>query len=440
MGKLNGKFKAFLIILCIACAAIFLVIFLGGKNGTGPDPVSVSQSGAEAVITADADVTGINDPSQLSVQDSEPDPAPVNEAVYLGIRDYGLDGINKDNIDNFIYLFEINGEEYEYRIPDGDPDYPIQNALKEGYHYDLTEEDGMVISVEEITKRTSLYDPPVAGVPGERTLTNYLETALMPVGTTLYVYGGGWDWQDEGSSIQTRTLGVSQDWVDFFNCHDVDYTYRDPDNDPSKADPATSYYPYGGFNEYYYAGLDCSGYIGWVLYNTFETADGLPGYVGSSTRIARTLSDYGFGEWTQDIRMPAPGNGYEMKPGDVMSINGHVWISLGTCDDGSVVILHSAPSRSRTGQPGGGVQISAVGYSGCEAYMLVDHYMSEYYPEWYERYAVYLCPPDLFFPFEGDYAGRFTWDITGDDEGLKDPDGLQDMDPEEVLFILFNEE
>ena len=29
------------------------------------------------------------------------------------------------------------------------------------------------------------------------------------------------------------------------------------------------------------------------------------------------------------------------KPGDIMSIKGHIWISLGTCDDGSVVIVNT---------------------------------------------------------------------------------------------------
>ena len=439
MDKLKGKFKAFPILVSIACAAILLVVLLVRSNNAGQEPGSAGPGEGDIVVSVDADVSDITEVMQTSGQgqDSAPDTEPESGAVYLGIKDYGLDEINKDNIENFVYLFEIDGEVFEYRVSDENPDYPIQNALKEGYYYYLTEEDGTIIDVEEIIEKTALYDSPVAGTPGERTLTNYLETALMPVGTTLYIYGGGWDWQDEGSSIQARTLGVSPDWITFFNDHDEDYTYRDPDNDPAKSDPTTSYYPYGRFNEYYYAGLDCSGYVGWVIYNTFETENGLDGYVGASTRFARRLSGYGFGDWTQNIRMPDGRNGYEMKPGDVMSINGHVWISLGTCDDGSVVIVHSTPSRSRTGQPGGGVQISAVGWSDkCEAYILADHYMSEYYPEWYERYPIYLCDPGVYFAINGEYAGRFTWDVEGGN-GLADPDGLQDMEPEEVLLTLF---
>lgn len=445
MDKLKGKLRALPILICIACASIFLIILLIGGKDPGQDPANVSLNEAEVTVSAEAGVTEISDPLPSSGQEPGQDQEPVCEAVYLGIKDYGLDAINKDNIEDFVYLFGIDDEVYEYRLWNGDPDesghlsYPVQNALKEGYHYYIDEDEGTVTGVAEIIENTASYHPPVMGTPGERTLTNYLETALMPVGTTLYIYGGGWDWQDEGSSIQTRTLGVSPDWIRFFEDHDTDYTYRAADDDP-KTEIASDYYPYGGFNEYYYAGLDCSGYVGWVLYNTFETENGHDGYVGSSTLFAQRLSEYGFGEWTQDIRMPGAGNGYEMKPGDVMSVNGHVWISLGTCDDGSVVIVQSAPSRSRTGQPGGGVQISAVGESyNCEAYILADRYMSEYYPGWYERYKTYLCDPDLFFSFEGADAGRFTWDVTEAGEGLSDPDGLQGMDPEEVLSILFNE-
>ena len=65
-----------------------------------------------------------------------------------------------------------------------------------------------------------------------------------------------------------------------------------------------------------------------------ETESGKEGYVGSSTKCARRLSELGLGEWTQDIGMPDTSNYYQMKPGDIMSINGHVWISLGTCEDG----------------------------------------------------------------------------------------------------------
>lgn len=371
----------------------------------------------------------------------------MKDAIYLGVKDYGKEETNKDNKENFLYRFEVEGEEVTFPIDngtkdeEGNYDYPIQNRLKEGYHYIISVQDGEVTAAEEIAEEMYLFEPVTSGTPGEHTVKNFLKTALMPVGTTLYIYGGGWDWQDVGSAVQTRTLGVASDWVRFFESQDENFTYKEEDGDEAKADPQHSYYPYGEYNEYYYAGLDCSGFVGWAVYNTIETQDGEEGYVSGATGMAKKLSERGLGEWTQDIKAPDGSNGYEMKPGDIMSLNGHVWISLGTCEDGSVVILHSTPSNSRTGQPGAGVQISAVGTDeNCQAYALADEYMSKYYPEWYERYPVCLKDPDTYFAFEGEDAGRFTWSTGIGEDGFEDPDGMQDMKPEEALKVLFEEE
>ena len=353
-------------------------------------------------------------------------------ATYLGVENYGAEETNKDNKPKFRYRFKIGDEEVILSVNngiadgDGNFNYPIQNTLKENYSYNLKIDGDTVISAEEAEQNVPQFSPVVTGTPGEKTLLNFLKTAMEPVGTTLYIYGGGWDWQDVGSSVQARTIGVSPDWVRFFNEQDENYTYKEKDGDKANADPKTSYYPYGEYNEYYYAGLDCSGYVGWVLYNTFETEDMKYGYVMGSTSTAKKLAARGFGEWTQEIS--------EMKPGEMMSMNGHIWISLGTCSDGSTLILHSTPSRSRTNQPGGGVQISAIGKSDtCEAYKLADEYMSKYYPEWYRRYPISLCDPDVYFTFTGENAGKFTWSY----DVLSDSENVKNMTPDEVLKAIF---
>lgn len=324
---------------------------------------------------------------------------------------------------------------------EGEYTYPIQNLLKEGYTYEIRIEDGTVISAEEKEDADpEAYQPPVQGVPGERTLKNFLATAFMPVGTTLYVYGGGWDWQDVGSAIQTRTIGVSEDWVRFFRAQDANYTFRDKDGNEELKDPAHSYYPYGGYNEYYYAGLDCSGYVGWTLYNVMNTENGLDGCVMSSTKTAKKLADNGWGEWTQDFARPVDYAGSDFHPGDVFSISGHVWMCVGTCDDGSLLILHSTAADSRTGQPGGGSELSAIGEDeNCEAYQLADRYMSEYFPDWYERYPVALKDYEQYTSVENENAGKFSWNLTGENGGLNDPDHYSDMTPEEILKDLFGE-
>ena len=84
------------------------------------------------------------------------------------------------------------------------------------------------------------------------------------------------------------------------------------------------------------------------------------------------------------------------------------------------------------------MELSAVGSSeDCEAYRLADQYVSKYYPEWYERYPVKLADPEQYFTFEGEDAGRFTWDTDGIKDGLSDPDKVQEMSADEVLKYLF---
>lgn len=367
--------------------------------------------------------------------------------VFLGVEDYGLAWTTKENALNFRYHFLVNGQEESYAVPRKPGfgnvlEFALQNKLKVGYVYRIVKNGYVVSDVQESAAEKAGYEyqPPVTGTPGEKTVLNFVKTALMPVGTTLYVYGGGWDWYDEGAGPQTRRIGVAPEWVRFFREQTVDYTFRDVDDDVNKRDPKTSYYPFGGFNQYYYAGLDCSGFVGWTLYNTFETKDGRDGYVCSSTKMARSLADAGYGEITQNLSAPTSDNRVRIKPGDVVSIKGHVWISLGTCEDGSVVIVHSTNGFvSRTGQPGGGVAIGAIGTStDCEAYRLAERYMRKYFPQWDERYTVALSNPETYFNLEGDVAGWFSWNPESA-EGLTDEEHVQDMTPAEVLRLCFGE-
>ena len=113
-----------------------------------------------------------------------------------------------------------------------------------------------------------------------------------------------------------------------------------------------------------------------------HSRSGGAGYVRPAVELARALAErHCYGIWTQRY---AP---EELRPGDVVSIPGHVWICLGQCGDGSAVILHSTPSPSVTGRPGGGVQLSVMGErENCLAVQLARWYMGRYYPEWSRRY------------------------------------------------------
>ena len=411
--------------------------------------------------------------------------------VYLGVKGYGT--VEADSKPDFVHRFYTNGEEVQYTIASSDNKYAVQNKLQEGYVYDLTIEGGVVTdaaaatadaegtiasiddstvtvngaavkysaiyeisnnaagatAVTKVTDLTALvgktakvygdtvyltfiaepYTAPVSGTPGERTLKNYLQTAMNPVGTALYVYGGSWDWQDVNSSNQALTIGLPQSWIDFFQQQDANYTYMNDD------DPAHSYYPHNSWNQYYYAGVDCSAYIGWTVYNVMHTEsttnDLSDGYVMSAVKMAKTFAEKGWGTWTRDIK--------SFKPGDIFSMSGH---------DGSIVFLHSTPSDSKAGQGGGGVQLSALNPNSdndknCEAYKLVTKYMTKYYPEWSTRYDAVLRSYDSYAtPASGSeysktWSGNFSWDLDG--TGLTDPDGYADMSAAEILADLFGD-
>ncbi len=419
--------------------------------------------------------------------------------VYLGVKDYGT--VEADSKPDFVHRFYTNGEEVQYTIASSDNKYAVQNKLQEGYVYDLSTQGSVVTdanlaaakaegkiesatassvtvggktydiaNVYEITNNTAGkatvtaktaadltagatvkvygdtafltfvaedYTAPVSGTPGERTLKNYLQTAMNPVGTALYVYGGSWDWQDVNSSNQALTIGLPQSWIDFFQQQDANYTYK------NSADPAHSYYPHNSWNQYYYAGVDCSAYIGWTLYNVMHTEsttnDLSDGYVMSAVKMAKTFAEKGWGTWTRDIK--------SFKPGDIFSMSGHVWTVLGVCDDGSIVFLHSTPSDSKAGQ-GGGVQLSALNPNSdndknCEAYKLVTKYMTKYYPEWSERYDAVLrsyisyATPATGTEYKETWSGNFSWNL--DRSGLTDPDGYADMSAAEILADLFGD-
>lgn len=420
--------------------------------------------------------------------------------VYLGVKDYGT--VEADSKPDFVHRFYTNGKEVQYTIASSDNKYAVQNKLQEGYVYDLSTQGSVVTdanlaaakaegkiesatassvtvggktydiaNVYEITNNTAGkatvtaktaadltagatvkvygdtafltlvaedYTAPVSGTPGKRTLKNYLQTAMNPVGTALYVYGGSWDWQDVNSSNQALTIGLPQSWIDFFQQQDANYTYK------NSADPAHSYYPHNSWNQYYYAGVDCSAYIGWTVYNVMHTEsttnDLSDGYVMSAVKMAKTFAEKGWGTWTRDIK--------SFKPGDIFSMSGHVWTVLGVCDDGSIVFLHSTPSDSKAGQGGGGVQLSALNPNSdddknCEAYKLVTKYMTKYYPEWSDRYDAVLrsyisyATPATGTEYKETWSGNFSWNL--DSSGLTDPDGYADMSAAEILADLFGD-
>ena len=409
------------------------------------------------------------------------------EAVYLGAVGYGTDQAR--DRDWLHYRFFLKGREQVSRIANPDGSYPVQNRLMEGAHYRLLVRGDMVLAAEEhspvaqgrlvaltpgrlrleggdyplapgATARRIVAHPggarvegaylkpgdwvrlygspvswvelgrrpqhsaaPVAYTPGRRTLKNLLSAALQPVGTTLYVYGGGWNWQDDDASRQAMALGVPDTWGAFFAGQGPNYRYRREDGGPG-------WYPGGNYNQYYYAGADCSGYLGWVLRQVL----GPGSYVSPATGMARRLAEgWHLGSWSRPTEKQK-----SFRPGDIVSIRGHVWLCLGGCRDGSLVILHSTPSPSRTGCPGGGVQLSGLGESpACQGFQLARRCMETWYPAWSRRYPAVWKPFGAYTDWSGgEDCGRFRWDLDG--PGLTDPDRFRDLEAEEILRSLYS--
>ena len=229
-----------------------------------------------------------------------------------------------------------------------------------------------------------------------------LKTALLPVGSTMYVWGGGWNLAQSGGNEYARTIGVPARWREYFN-------------------QQTSAYDYTKTRYQIYDGLDCSGYIGWLMYNTFNTVSGRAGFVMPAENMARTFSNsYGWGSYS------GAGSFSDFRAGDIMSSGGHVYIVVGQCSDSSVVLLHSSPK---------GVMISGTytrsGSKVSEAVTLANKYMKTYYPSWYAKYP--NCSRDTSYLTS---FGRMRWYLTSNSV-MTDNDGLRNMNASQVLASIF---
>ena len=489
------------------CVAFGVII--GYPDGTFGPKITASRAHVAAILHR----------LQIIVDESDGPSTETYEAVYIGVKDFTELDTDETPEEEFVHLFYIDGDVEEFDIKDTEA-FTLENKLRAGYIYTIKVRDDVVTSVAEAAVETGVaadfdledkdlyeiespiapsgavvkevdsiaadatvkvtenavykafvaedYTAPVIPTPGLKTLKNFLATALHPVGTALYVYGGAWDWQDDESSNQSITIGIPQEWIDTFQSQDTTYHYKKKDASGSHAD--SFYTSNRGWNQYYWAGVDCSAYVGWTVWNTLNTENGVQGkdgYVMSSTNQAYNFANLGWGTYDKgEYKLNGAGEIYadgdgdshrlfdtaDFNVGDVFSDNGHVWICLGVCEDGSMVFMHSTPSTSKDGLgEGGGIQISALDLQDretCEAAELADYYMTTYYPQWAERYDAvtkgesYIKVYDTGMPGTDGYrfrkAGRFSWDL--EDGILSDPDDYSKLTPAEILADIFAEE
>ncbi len=234
------------------------------------------------------------------------------------------------------------------------------------------------------------------------TLKEFLQIAVQPVGSTMYVWGGGWNKADTGAGEEAVTIGVSPRWKQFFQKQNSSYDYN-----------TTRYQIHDG--------LDCSGFVGWAVYNAFNTKSGNAGYVMKAEIMSRTFADYGWGTFR------SAGTLKDFRAGDICSTSGgHVYIVIGQCPDGSVVLVHASPK---------GVMLTGTwtrnGNAGSEAIKLATQYMKRYYPAWYKKY------PDSSrnSSYLTNYS-RMRWSLSGK-KMMTDPEGLAGMDAASVLRQIY---
>ena len=238
---------------------------------------------------------------------------------------------------------------------------------------------------------------PTEAVAEKNSILGFLTIALQPVGQTIYVWGGGWNEEDTGAGVEAVTLVVSPVWAEFAAKQDSTYNYKE-----------TKYQIHDG--------LDCSGYVGWAVYNVLETENGKAGYVLSSTKMAEEFASRGLGEYIPAKKMS------HWQAGDIMSMKGHVWIVVGMCEDGSVLLLHASPP--------GVIFCGTALADGSKslAVSLAERIMQTYYPEWYAKYPE--CSRSHSY-LTGSSAMRWNREV------LKDEEGLVNMSAEEVISVLF---
>jgi radical SAM protein with 4Fe4S-binding SPASM domain len=198
------------------------------------------------------------------------------------------------------------------------------------------------------------------------------------------------------------SYGLSPKWIEFANTRGAAYNYKD--------------YDYKKDLSVIHLGLDCSGYVGWVLYNLFRDGNG---YVFKARNVVKRLSDAGTGKYVERNKVK------KHRAGDIMSSAcsccNHVYICVGECDDGSVVLLHSSPC---------GVQLSGTytpeGDAGSKAAAIAEKYMRRYYPRWMARF------PDI--ARDAKYLTHYE---QLENTYLSDNEGLRTMNPDEVLDVIF---
>lgn len=246
--------------------------------------------------------------------------------------------------------------------------------------------NGVLIKTEKVSTGTKNQ---LQKSTGTKTIRNYLLEAMRPVGTTDYLLGGGW--------------------------HQPEIT--------SKTVPAK---------------LDCSGFVGWTTYQIMHKAAGEGnGYTVKSYSTVDTYVGWGWG--TKLTSKDLQKNNYKgsFKAGDIVNRRfgdqGHVWIVIGGCSDGSYVLVHTSPPCTQiAGTP------SYDNRGDSEAIELAKKYMTKYYKNKLDEYNIPVAntwATDQFSYMSDTALNSFRWSSSV----LSDPDGFKNKSAAQILKSLFGE-
>jgi len=233
------------------------------------------------------------------------------------------------------------------------------------------------------------------------TVKELLKAAMLPIGSTLYVYGGAWNDADTGAGVEAMSFGVSPQWKKFYDSKDGSYNFDK-------------------FRFLVHEGIDCTGLVGFSCFQVFGNSYTDTGYVFPSGRMAENYEKLFGGEIIEPSKITS------YRPADVMTKNGHVYFAIGKCTDGSVLLVHSSPPA-----PSFCGTVTPDGREDSEAVRLANEFMNKYYPEMMTRYPEMCIRKEEYLT---EYS-QYRWDRSV----LKDPDGFDNMTPREILEVLFNE-
>lgn len=237
-----------------------------------------------------------------------------------------------------------------------------------------------------------------------RTIKNYLLNALMPVGNTMYVWGGGW------AEPTGNYKGLYPKWKQFYDQCGSGYEH---DYDLSTSGRSR--------------GLDCSGFVGWATYNVMHTQSGLNYlYASDASSQASTFASRGWGVLRTQSTLKQNNYKGQFFAGDVGSKPGHAFLVLGQCDDGSLVIVHSTPPCVQIA----GTPTPSGSYSS-EAIVLAKKYMKKLAPGAVSKFG--LGSQSTVQYINGSNIMHWSSNV------LSDPDGYTSMTADEILADLFNE-